>query len=57
MCVLRKDVWVGNPSHSGLHFKKFPSDLVHDEVKKLKPDLKIEQKVNIDSLLRNVCVV
>ena len=33
MCVLRKDVWVGNPNHSGLQFKKFPSDLLHDEVK------------------------
>ena len=33
MCVLIKDVWVGNPKLSGLQFKKFPSDLVHDEVK------------------------
>ena len=33
MCVLRKDVRVGNPNYSGLQFKKFPSDLVHDEVK------------------------
>jgi len=40
MCVLIKDVWVGNPKHSGLQFKKFPRDLVQDEVK-LKPVLKI----------------
>ena len=33
MFVLRKDVWVGNPSHSGLQSTKFPVDVVCDEVK------------------------
>jgi len=54
MCVLRKDMWVGNPSHCGIQFTKNPTEVVHDEVKN-KAFSKDESRMIILRIFRAMC--
>ena len=54
MCVLRKEVWVGNPTHCGLQFTIFPNEVVHDEVK-TKATSKDNSRMIILRIFRAIC--